>query len=48
MQISLSTEYYSFQGKNVTELGFLTGPSVNLSETLPRISNQDENDDRWQ
>ena len=33
----------SDQCKNVTALGFATGPGHNLSERLPIISNQDEN-----
>jgi hypothetical protein len=31
------------QWKNVTALGFATGPSLNLAERLPISSNHDEN-----
>ena len=38
----------SKQCKNVTALGFPTGPSLNLSGRLPISSNHDENYYRWQ
>jgi len=38
----------SEQCKNVTALGFATGPSLNLTERLPISSNDDENYCRWQ
>jgi hypothetical protein len=39
-------KFYSFvseQCKNVTALGFATGPSLNLAERHPISSNHDEN-----
>jgi len=38
----------SEQSKNVTALGFATGPNLNLCESLPWSSNHDENYYRWQ
>jgi len=38
----------SEQCKNVTELGFATVPSLNLSERWPICSNHDQNYCRWQ
>jgi len=38
----------SEQCKNVTALGFVTRPSLNLAERLPICSNHDENYYRWQ
>jgi len=40
--------YESEQHKNVTALGFATGPCLNLSERQPISSNHDENHYRWQ
>jgi len=36
------------QCKNVTALGFATGPSLNLGERVPRSSKHDENYYQWQ
>ena len=38
----------SEQCKNVTALGFATGPSLDLSERLPTCPNLDDNYYRWQ
>jgi len=38
----------SEQCKNVTALGFVTRPSLNLAERLPIYSNHNENYYRWQ
>ena len=38
----------SKQCKNVTALGFVTRPRLNLVESLPLYWNHDENYDRWQ
>jgi len=38
----------SEQCKNVTALGFVTWPSLDVAESLPICSNHDENYYRWQ
>jgi len=46
-QIYKFSQYESKQCKNITGLGFATGPSLNLSERQPISSKQYENNYRW-